>query len=112
MKLRMSDIAGERATSDIARERATMNWFAPEPVSTESMIQTGLPLLEAFAALLAIIAILTLVIAVLHTILAVRSTDSRLKSCPFRVQKVRADDFLPMPAARTKRLQAFHLRGW
>jgi len=90
MKLRTSDIAGERAM---------MNWFISQSVSTESMLQTGLPLLEAFAALLGIIAILTLVIAVLHTILAVRTTNSRVNSCPFRVEKVRGNHLSPMPAA-------------
>ena len=89
-----------------------MNWFTSEPVSTESVLRTALPLLEAFAALLAIIAIFTLVIAILHMILAIRSTDSGFNSCPFRVEKVRGNHLSPTPAARMRRLHAFHLSSW
>jgi len=88
-----------------------MNWFTSEPVSTESVLQTALPLLETFAALLAIIAIFVLVVAVLHLILAIRSTDSRFNSCPFRVEKLRGNH-LSMPNQPMKRLQALHPRGW
>jgi hypothetical protein len=90
-----------------------MNWFVSEPVSTESMLRTGLPFLEAFGALLAIIAIFTLVVAVLHTILAARFPDAHLKSSQFGVAKGRIERFPPAPAKRMKLLlQAWHVRGW
>jgi hypothetical protein len=54
-----------------------MNWFAPGQVSADSMLQTGLPFLEVFCALVGIIAVLMFLIVVLHTVFAVRSSDSQ-----------------------------------
>ena len=70
-----------------------MNWFGAQLVSSESMLQAGLPFLEAVAAFLAIIAVFTLVIAVIHIILGVRSSDSHVESCPFGPAKGHMERF-------------------
>ena len=67
-----------------------MNWLFSEPVSAESLIQSGLPFLLVVGALFAVIAIFTLVV-LLHTILVARSSDSHLESDQFGRAKKRID---------------------
>ncbi len=88
-----------------------MNWFVSEPVSAESMIQAGLPFLEALCALVGMIAVLMLLIGLLHTVSAVRSLNSHLEWHRFGEAK-RVDRVPSTPAPRRNLLQAAHLRSW
>ena len=90
-----------------------MNWFVTEPVSVDSLLQTGLPFLEFLGVLVGIVAVLMLLVALLHTIFAVRSPNSHLELHRFGEAKRRADAVLSPPAPPRKRLvQVAHFRSW
>jgi hypothetical protein len=54
-----------------------MDWLASAQVSADSLLQTGLPFLAVFCALVGVIAALMFLVVVLHTIFAVRSSSSQ-----------------------------------
>jgi len=94
-----------------------MNWFISEPISAESVLEIGLPLLEAFAMLAAIIAVFTLAIAVLHLFLAVRSLESRAASVDPKPQRnvslaFRQSSKLHEIFSRTAPLGSFFTHRW
>ena len=89
-----------------------MNWFVSEPVSAESMIQAGLPFLEALCALVVMIAVLMLLIGLLHTVSAVRSSNSHLEWYRFGEAKQRVFRVTSTPAPRRNLLRVAHLRSW
>jgi len=88
-----------------------MNWFVSNPVSTDNMVQTGLPFLEVFCALVGVIAVLMLLIALLHTIFAIRSSSSYHELHRFGEAKLRVDRVPSTPASPRKLLQVAHFRG-
>jgi hypothetical protein len=66
-----------------------MNWFASGPVSADSALQAGLPVLELFCALVGIIAVLMLLMVALYVIAAARSTNSHVEEPQFGEAKQR-----------------------
>ena len=88
-----------------------MNWFVPEPISAESLVQAGLPYLEVLCAFLGVIAVVILLIALLHTIIEVRSSTSHLELHQFSEAKPRGDR-LASPAQPGRQLHVSHPRLW
>ena len=68
-----------------------MNWVAAQSVSTEGMLQAGLPLLEIFCAFVAIVAILMFLAVALYTIFATRSSSAHLSFHQLGETKLRVD---------------------
>ena len=84
-----------------------MNWFLGEPVAAESLLQSGIPLLEAIAALVAIVAICMCVVAALHVIMEVRASSqpTNQPASPAEPKHARSPRRLPLALASHGRRQ-------